>query len=396
SFYLLFIDPSQWKYSRVERYSYHINQSFEEKFIDNYCSEFGSKSILAIEPKSLSHGYYLYVFTIGRDSNMADFRQYIQPIEITRSDLITKFGGNETLKNNNNELHLDFYLRTMDPDNELERRKLNFTLICYPEQIQSLIFQPNIIQLGSSRPTEANAQNINEWSIQWLHLNLILHRSEFNLQFYESQCFSSNVKHEKNRKSIRFDSDRKTLTINEQNLIFDNGTLHFLLIVRHLNDGRQLIASLKVDKQLNFIFDTTDLSALEDIMGNLEDLASSNPKQAVELITGLADRLNQMSDKNTSANTSEVETKAMNDRMASMRSKMLTSMNTVFDSANDPSTVDKALKASVTVTANSDQMPLNNQEKGADIIEKVGAKVKDMNSTDDETVTNLATCLYSI
>ncbi|CAF5173516.1 unnamed protein product, partial [Rotaria magnacalcarata] len=75
---------------------------------------------------------------------------------------------------------------------------------------------------------------------------------------------------------------------------------------------------------------------------------------------------------------------------------MLTSMNTVFDSANDPSTVDKALKASVTVTANSDQMPLNNQEKGADIIEKVGAKVKDMNSTDDETVTNLATSLLNV
>ncbi|CAF4402568.1 unnamed protein product [Rotaria socialis] len=396
SFYLLFIDPSLWKHSRVQRYSYHINQPFEEKFIDNYCSEFGSKSILALEPKSLSHGYYLYVFTIGRDSSMVDFRQYIQPIEITRSDLITKFGGNETIKNNNEEIHLDFYLRTMDPDNELERRKLNFTLICYPEQFQSLIFQPNIIRLGSSRPTEANAQNINEWSIQWSHLNLILHRSELNLQFYENQCFSSNVKNDKNRKSIQFNSDRKTLTINEKNLMFDNGILHFLLIVRHLNDGRQLIASLEVDKQLNFIFDTTDLSALEDIMNNLEDLASSNPKQAVELITGVADRLNQMSDNNTSENTNEAETKTMNDRMASMRSKMLTSMNTVFNSVDDPNTVDKALKASATVTANSDQMPLNNQEKGADIIEKVGTKVKDMNSTDDETVTNLATSLLNV
>ncbi len=44
-----------------------------------------------------------------------------------------------------------------------------------------------------------------------------------------------------------------------------------------------------------------------------------------------------------------------------MRSKMLSSMDTVLDSANDPTMVDKALKASATVTANSDQMPLNNQ-----------------------------------
>lgn len=40
---------------------------------------------------------------------------------------------------------------------------------------------------------------------------------------------------------------------------------------------------------------------------------------------------------------------------------MLTSMDTVFETANDPQMVDKALKASATVTANSDQMPLNNQ-----------------------------------
>lgn len=44
-----------------------------------------------------------------------------------------------------------------------------------------------------------------------------------------------------------------------------------------------------------------------------------------------------------------------------MRSKMLSSMDTVLDSASDPNMVDKALKASATVTANSDQMPLSNQ-----------------------------------
>ncbi len=44
-----------------------------------------------------------------------------------------------------------------------------------------------------------------------------------------------------------------------------------------------------------------------------------------------------------------------------MRSKMLTSMDTVIESASDPGMVDKALKASATVTANSDQMPLDNQ-----------------------------------
>ncbi len=44
-----------------------------------------------------------------------------------------------------------------------------------------------------------------------------------------------------------------------------------------------------------------------------------------------------------------------------MRSKMLSSMDTVLDSATDPNMVNKAIKASATVTANSNQMPLNNQ-----------------------------------
>ncbi|CAF2607106.1 unnamed protein product [Rotaria sp. Silwood2] len=397
SFYLLLIEPSQWKYPRIQQYSNSINQTFQEKFIENYCSEFGIKSILTIEPKSLSYGYYISVFTISRNSYMADFRQFSQPIEIIRSDLITIFGGNKTIENVNEELYLNFYLTTIDPDNnELDRRKLNFTLICYAEYIESLIFPSNIIQLGSTRPTETNPQNINDWSIQWNNLNLILHRSELNLQFYENQCFSSNKKHEKDQQLFEFNSDRKTLNISERNLILHNGTLHFLLIIRHLTDGRQLITRLDVDKQLNLNFNTTDLNVLEDIMDNLDDLVLAQPAQAVELITGLADKLNQMSDNNTSQETNEDETKAMNERMATMRSKMLSSMNTVLDVSNEPSTVDKALKASATVTANSDQMPLNNQEKGADIIEKVGGKVKDMESADDDTVTNLATSLMGV
>ncbi|CAF0748743.1 unnamed protein product [Adineta steineri] len=393
SFYILSIDASHWKYSRTQRYSNTNNPTFADTFLENYCSRFGVNSTLTIEPKSLSYGYYISVFTISRSSNLADFRQFIQPIEIIRSDFITTFGGNETITNHMNELHLDFYSTTVDPDNnEFDRRKLNFTLICYPEYLQSKIFQPNLIQLGSSRPTDTNSQNINNWSIQWTNLNLIFRRSEINLHVYENQCFSSN----KNRELIKFNSDTKSLSINEEELLFTNGTLHFLLIVRHLMDGRQLIARLEVDKEDTITFDTTDLTALEDVMENLDNLASSNPKKAVEFIGGLADKLNEMSDNSTTGDTSEADIKAMNDRMAAMRSKMLSSMDTVLESATDPNMVDKALKASATVTANSDQMPLDNQEKGASIIEKVGTKVKEMETADMNTVTGLATSLMDV
>lgn len=287
SFYFLLIDPSQWKYSRSQRYS---TQSFQETFIDNYCSDF--QSTLTIEPKSLLHGYYLSVFTLSTKSNLADFRQFIQPIEIIRSDLITTFSGNQTITNDGDEVSLDFYSTTIDPDdNEFDRRKLNFTLLCYPENVHIL---PDGLQLGSSRSTENNPQNINNWSIQWSNLNLIFRQSELNIHFYEKECFVPN------RQLVQFDLDKKIININGHNLKFNSGSLYFLIIIRHLIDGRQLISRLEVNKQLNENLDTTDLNLLEEAMGNLDDLALSNPKRAVEVITNLADKLNEMSENSVS------------------------------------------------------------------------------------------------
>jgi len=301
SFYLLSIESSQWKYSRTQRYPNSINQSFQETFLSNDCSELGPKSTLIIEKKSLLHGYYLAVFTVSTSLNLADFRQFIQPIEIIRSDLITKFGGNDTITADGAMIKLDFYSSTIDPDlSEIDRRKLNFTLICYPENAQSSVFYPNTLQLGTTRPTESNPQNLNNWSIQWNNLTLISRHSDLNIQVFENQCFSPNTKREKIKELIHFDSKTKVFNISEQELEFNNGTMYFLLIVRHLTDGRQLIARLEIDRQINYLFDNADLSALEDAMENLDNLATANPVQAVALITGLADKLNEMSDNSVS------------------------------------------------------------------------------------------------
>lgn len=193
-------------------------------------------------------------------------------------------------------IKLDFYSSTNDPDiSDFDRRKLNYTLICYPEHLQSRIFHPDTVQLGLTRPTESNPQNLNPWSIQWNNLSLVTRHSDLNIQIFENQCFSSNIKRTKNKELIHFDVKTKIFNISEQDLEFNNETIYFLLIVRHLIDGRQLIARYEVNKQISFIFDTTDLSALEEVMGNLDDLAAANPTKAVQLITGLADKLNEMS-----------------------------------------------------------------------------------------------------
>ncbi|CAF1487008.1 unnamed protein product [Rotaria magnacalcarata] len=397
SFYLLSIDSTHWKYSRTQRYSNSIAESFEETFLSKDCSELGPKSTLTIEPNSLPHGYYLAVFTVTTSSNQVDFRQFIQPIEIIRSDLVTTFGGNETITIDGQTVHLDFYSSTIDPDTtEFDRRKLNFTLICYPEDIQSSIFYPNTLQLGASRPTSTNPQNLNNWSIQWNNLTLVTRRPELNILIYENQCFIPKTKRKKPKEIISFNPRTKRFNMTETDLEINNGSIYFLLIIRHLTDGRQLVSRLEVDKKINYIFDTADLSLLEEVMGNLDDLAANNPQKAVALISGLADKLNEMSDNSTMGEMNETEAKLLNDRMSAMRSKMLSSMDTVLESANDPGMVDKALKASATVTANSDQMPLSSQEKGAGIIEKVGSKVKEMESADENTVTELASSLMDV
>ena len=150
------------------------------------------------------------------------------------------------------------------------------------------------MHLGASRPSEANPQNINPWSIQSKNLNLVLRRPELNLQFYEHQCFASNSKRGSDRPLVQFDVKTKQVSIEEMDLVFNNVTLHFLLIVRHVTDGRQLITRLEVDQQLNLDVTSRDLMSMQDAIDNLNDLATMNPRKAVQFVTDLADRLNQM------------------------------------------------------------------------------------------------------
>lgn len=297
SFHLLSVDPSTWKHFRTQRYPNSVGKTFQETFLADYCSELGPKSTLLIEAKALHYGYYLGVVTVASSVNVADFRHFVQPMEIIRSDLQSTFGGNQTITTDGQAIELNFYSSTFDPDAEgSDRRKLNFTLICYPTRLQSSVFQPNMIQLGATRPNDRNPQNHNPWTIQWANLTIVARRPDLNIQFFENQCFSSSAKNGKSRDFLPFDNKAKIFNITEDQLVFNNGTLNFLFIVRHLIDGRQLVRRFTAEKQTDINFDTADLSLLEEVMNNLDDLALANPQKAVELITGLADKLNEMSD----------------------------------------------------------------------------------------------------
>ena len=175
----------------------------------------------------------------------------MQPIEIIHSDLTTTFEGNDTITTDGEIIKLDFYSTTNDPDvtTGFDRRKLNFTLICYLESDQSSLFYPAAPQLGSTRPTEINSQNLNSWSIRWEQLNLISRRSDLNIQIFEHQCFSPTSKIGKSKESIQFDEENKVFNFSETELEFNNQTLYFLLIVRHLIDRRLLITRVELDRK---------------------------------------------------------------------------------------------------------------------------------------------------
>lgn len=302
SFYLLHIDPSQWKYPRSQRYPSLMHSNYHETFLSNYCSHFEPNFNLLIEARALLPGCYLAIVTVSRTSSPADFRQFIQPIEIIRSDLITTFGGNYTVKKDDDTLSLDFYASTSDPEGqESDQRKLNFTLLCYPTHTQDKIFLPNTPPLGPSRPTETNPQNANPWSIQWSNLNLIYRRPEVNLQFYEHRCFSSS---KSEKPDIRFDPNTKVLNISDTDLVFNSTQLDFFLIVRHLIDGRQMITRLEVERELTFDRFALNWNSFEDVVDNLENLVAANPRKAVEFVTGLAEKMNAISESNVTLSLS--------------------------------------------------------------------------------------------
>jgi hypothetical protein len=79
-------------------------------------------------------------------------------------------------------------------------------------------------------------------------------------------------------------------------LMFNNSHLDFLFIVRHVTDGRQSIARLQVDQELKMDFLSQGFDSLEELLGDLDALTMANPKKAVEFVSGMADKLNAMSE----------------------------------------------------------------------------------------------------
>ena len=146
SFYLLSIDPSKWKYARRQRYSNQMNELLEVKFVSDTCSELGSKPTFAIKPRSLLHGFYIAAVTFSTNAKSTDFPQFLEPIEIISSDLITTLGGNQTIINDGEVIQLNLYSSTTDPNTkDFDRRKLNFTFICYSDEAQPSLFTPNTL-----------------------------------------------------------------------------------------------------------------------------------------------------------------------------------------------------------------------------------------------------------
>ncbi|CAF1560182.1 unnamed protein product, partial [Didymodactylos carnosus] len=222
SFYLINTDPLNWKYSqRLNRLSSTNRSIYTDEYLSYYCSNIGKTKSLIIEPKSLQYGYYFIQITIVSTINPSIYREIIQPIEIVKSDLNTSFGsliannlngtgGTETISDDE-DITINFWSKTNDPDDETnDKRKLNFTLICYlPSEAQNLF--PDDILLGNTRPSENNIHNL--LNIRWSNLSLVI-RPELNIQLFEHRCFLNKIDYQ----HIIYESTLKTLNISEKYL----------------------------------------------------------------------------------------------------------------------------------------------------------------------------------
>ena len=284
SHYLLAVDKSAWKYAQRQ---IPLNQRstdwFEEEYLSNACEEHRSKFSVIIDQESLNYGYYLSHITI-QNSNSNHFRHYIQPIEIIHADLTTRFNSQQTVMNDDGLVKLDFLLTVGTKD----QSRLNFTLLCYPASSEKRLFTPNGMRLGSSQARENSAFSK---LIPWANFTLITRRPELSFYFYEHQCLSASDQ----SRSFTFDPVTREMNIPEEAFISSNRTLHFDLIMRHLHDGRILTTRRTFNKRTQINFNTTDLITIEHAMSNQNTLTEKDPKQAIDLVGDLAEKLNEIS-----------------------------------------------------------------------------------------------------
>ena len=297
---------SGWIYSSyllaLKPNSLRSSSSFSEEFLSNFCSSHRSNFSMFIEANSLPSGHYrLYVTIYNIHSHQ--LQDYLQPIEIIRSEFHKKLNDHQTIIHNGDVIKLDFLSKT-DLKNA---QRLNFTLVCYPQTNEKILFPPHGLRLGLSRPNSFTKL------IPWNNFHLILHRPDLHFSFYEHQCLSSvDQSH-----SFIIDPETRQLNINEEAFLLTDRTLHFDLIMRYLIDGRVLITRRTLNKRIENHLNATKLKTIEYNITDLDQLIQHDPKHAIEVVGDLIEKLNEISlNSVNSSELDEMNRKEKNDRMS--------------------------------------------------------------------------------
>lgn len=229
------------------------SNTFHEQFLDKFCSQFQSKFSFTIEENSLPIGSYLFHLSIANiQSN--EIEHYIQPIEIFPSNITKKIEVKPV-------------------------EKVNYTLLCYPQIFAKDLFTPHGLQTGEY--TQLNQ------TIPWKKFRLIFDRPELNFDFYDHECLSA--KYESH--AFLIDPETREMLIDEDLFNSNNQTLYFDLIKNDFIRGKTSITRRTINEQIQKNFIT-----IERIVTHLNNFVVDNdPKQAIDVVEDLAERLNQIS-----------------------------------------------------------------------------------------------------
>lgn len=337
--------------------------------VRDYCNKQSSRNQFLIVENTLEFGLYSLSASIFSNSTGV-FKQILnKPILIISSPLVASLAGPDELQFNDGEEYIiDFYSGSYDPDQvDGSKSQLQFVLACLipNKNDSSVILKDELIVKREFDLTKAGYE-------------LIL--NETLVKFYQRNCLLE--------PSVFFNDTSYEISVNTSVLDLSSSESQIYELIVY-DENRYSIDKQRI-KIISLAKPSSDLNEMAKQLNKLDDLASKDPKGALKFVSGFADALNNIGESSESTMTTTAANSVnLDDKMSGLRGKMLGTMDKIVDGVGDPDSIATAAGATSSVTSNSEQMPMSNQDSSSAVLEKMGEKSKGFKAMSQDTMSNL-------
>lgn len=257
--------------------------------IDKYCFVSTNVEQYVLGKGELEFGTYNLSLTVVSNENPSYFKQLKSKLmTVDLSKLFAKIQGNhDVILGWNDTYVLDFWSGSYDPEaaNINNKKQLQFNVICSKE-------------LAGSDGESLNRQlnyTMYDKSYTYESLGFLLAFQYENINFYEKDCFHSSDPEFLNA-SIIFELETNTFHISMTSLNLNESSMTPITIRVYVSDAYRISFADQVvnlnSSQSFLVVPDSDLNMLAKQLDKLDDLASKDPKMALNLMSKFTDALN--------------------------------------------------------------------------------------------------------